>query len=331
MALLTSTRSLIRMIAAAAVVTVALTGCHTVFDGELSSIACLDEGAQGPPGCPVGQRCLSGLCNDLGGGLGVACTADSDCESAFCLDPSRVGQSGAARCSQPCCASTDCGDPSLGQVCWTPGGGAGSVCWPASELEIEQKRGDKGASEPCAPGECRSGRCIEGTCLDTCCDDSYCGDDDICRVRMTELQEDEDTWTCATAVTQGDYGSCSTDGDCRTGTCVDLGEGLLICARPCCGSVECGTQFVEGVEHQLACQPLPGKALAACSKLLELESDGALGSPCGADQECRSGICAPGGYCTDLCCDDASCGDTAQFACRPVQASGGWALQCERK
>jgi hypothetical protein len=126
-------------------------------------------------------------------------------------------------------------------------------------------------------------------------------------------------------------GSCDTNEDCRTGRCLPILPDTSYCARPCCGSSECNTVLLEGQLVALACAPIDDLNGLACARVLGDDGGAPVGAPCTGDGDCRSGLCADEGYCSDHCCDDASCGDPARFACRPGASATGWALRCVRK
>jgi len=310
--------------------------CHTVFDGELGAFACSEEGAVGPPGCPPAQTCVTGVCVTVGRPLGASCGTDADCQpDARCMSPTDFGQSGTPLCTRLCCAATDCGPPDQGLVCWPPPDGAGSLCWPASSLG-RPTPGEAAAGEDCAgDDECRSALCHQDRCLDTCCDDSYCRHGkDTCRVMASSLAE-HDTWVCAPPPSDADADFCSSDDDCRSGACLTVDPDVLVCARPCCSSRECGTVYLGTSFEPLACAETEEGTLRACAKLLTEAAIRDVGAPCLEDGQCRGGFCyvadgaAP--YCSDSCCTDESCGDTSAFACLPIDTGGTWALRCVRK
>lgn len=308
--------------------------CSTVFDGELGTVRCEKEGAFGPPACRQGQTCVSGACADVGLPLGTDCDVDADCRQPWrCLAPNDMGQPGAPRCSATCCSSVDCGPLADGQVCWAPPGGGGAICWSGEALG-RGSLGEGRMGDPCDQGgDCRSGLCDGGRCLDGCCDGSYCPPDELCRVKNTPLAEG-DAWTCGKPPTGAPpVETCNTLDDCATAKCVSVEADLGICAQPCCSSYDCGSIIVGGVKRPVACT-LVDAALRACGKLVETTSTGAVGSACDDDLDCRSGWCVDdgaGAYCTDLCCNDASCGDTSVFSCLPRPLEAFWALRCVRK
>ncbi len=326
---------------ALAAVTIALSAllggaCHTVFDGELGAYACSPEGALGPPACPQDLTCVTGSCVPMAPPLGASCSSDGECPSdSFCLDPADIDQAAAPRCSRLCCASTDCGAPALGQVCWPPPGGSGNVCWPAAVIGRPAPGAAPSGAACNDHGECRSAVCHQGTCLDTCCDDSYClAGKDVCRVMLSPLA-DHDTWVCAAPPSAANADFCSSNNDCRSALCLTVADDVDVCARPCCSSRECGSVFLGVASAPLACAPTTDGTLRTCSRLLTETAIRDVGAVCVEDGQCRSGLCLTEGdgepYCSDACCTDASCGDVASFACRPVDSGGTWALRCVRK
>jgi hypothetical protein len=312
-----------------------LLGCQAVIDGELGTVNCKVEGAFGPPACPEGESCVAGVCTAVGVPSGGACEQDSECAApGFCLDPSTVGEGGAKRCTRTCCASNECGPPGAGQVCHAPQAGDGMLCWPAAELG-RGAPGQVAAGEACSANEdCRSGSCDGQRCIDTCCNDAFCGGDaPACRLRLVATAPAE-SWGCGQPASSADNADCNSNDDCRSGRCLPVDPDLSLCANPCCKSAECGQTLVLGIEKLVACAPLDGGNALACSVLLPLSANGDLGAECSVDEDCRSGICASdsnGNYCSDVCCDDTSCGDATRFSCRPHADGGTWSLRCLRK
>jgi hypothetical protein len=316
-------------IAALAVVPLA---CHELYDGEIGVFRCEQGGAYGPPACPVGMTCLNGVCGNVGAPLGQGCVADADCRAgSFCLDPATMGVSGAPRCSRLCCASNECDEAGGGQVCWAPPNATGAVCWGAADVgRAPPGEGRQGAS--CMDGStCRSGVCEGGRCADMCCSDSYCAADHVCRIKTSSLSE-RSVFGCGEEAGAKPTGVCNTDDDCVTGICADAGEGVSLCATPCCSSRDCTDVLVGGVQRKLACVPVEGfGALRACSQLLAMGAEAVLGAACQDGGDCRSGLCIEseaGRICSDTCCEDASCGDSAAYACQPAQDGDTWALRC---
>jgi hypothetical protein len=304
--------------------------CHQVFDGELGPVRCSDEGAYGPPACHAGETCTSGYCSAIGLPLGSACTTDAECAApGACI---AVGDRG-GRCTMPCCASTDCGPIRHQLVCWQPEDLVGGVCWPAAEIG-RPPPGERDAHEVCAQGgECRSGLCDGSRCLDGCCDDSYCVPQEVCRLKDTAIAE-HDTFTCAPPTQGGSGPECDNDIDCPSGTCliVDAMNGAGFCVEPCCGSDECGSVVILGAPTRIGCVPYEG--VRACAELLDPGAVGEVGAACQENEDCLGSACLGEGdlrYCSDTCCDDASCGDESAFRCRPVEHEGVWALRCVRK
>jgi hypothetical protein len=326
---------------AAFVGALAAVACEVLVDGELGPVHCTDEGAVGPPACPVGAACVKGDCEpvaDLGRNLGSPCASDGDCAAdALCLDPAAFGGTGPRTCSRPCCSSLDCGGAHGDVVCWAAPLVSASLCRRAAEVG----RGATGAGEagaPCDDGSaCRSGLCERGHCVDGCCSDASCvAAGGSCRVATTLLAS-APRWACEAAAGGAPaLATCASDADCATRLCVPM-LGASRCAAPCCSSATCGE--LEGAP--LACVPVTRGAAAvlACAAVRPKGATLALGDPCSTGDECRSGSCVPmptgSRVCTDVCCTDASCGG-AEFACRPgapidAGPAGARAMRCEMK
>ncbi|HVY48829.1 MAG TPA: hypothetical protein VHB21_23230 [Minicystis sp.] len=319
---------------------VASAGCSLVIDGQLLSVHCSDEGAVGPPACPQGEMCKSGLCVAkpmTAPKLGSPCTTDADCaDGDFCLEPADFGGDAPRACSRPCCSSSAC-DPQTNFVCWASETGGGNFCIQA-DLLGRFFVGARKAGAACDTGkDCRSGACAGHHCADPCCSDTNCALEAICRLVSTSGTQ---TWTCAKPPMKKQVNEpCSSDDQCASGLCIYLGDRER-CSQPCCSSTICGDLVVAGHLEQLACDDVEhgGALVRACAKVVPESALGVVGSPCMGDEECRSGRCLlddRGGICTDVCCDDESCGDPSTFVCRPEHRvelpDASWALRCERK
>jgi hypothetical protein len=303
-------------------------GCEAMVTGQLGDVHCQAEGQVGPPACPDGYACRTGLC--VPSLLGAPCVVDGDCAAGdLCLDPGTLGAPGAARCSRPCCTSSDC-DPDGNAVCWLPPAGGGAFCRTA----VDVGRVPGGTLEPLAQctsgGDCRSGLCTNHRCADTCCSDTSCaGAGGACSFDGPPSVEAMGFWCSAPTGGLGRYALCTSDADCATGLCVDFGNKLPQCTSTCCSSAECETYDDKAVRCVLltgahagvrACMPEPGMP----------PGQGAVGTACKVDSDCRGGMCL-GSLCSDLCCTDASCGDPAQSVCRLGIVGGVLALRCEPK
>jgi hypothetical protein len=314
----------------ASLVAWALMGCHAVFDGELGVVRCEREGAYGPPDCPPAQTCVTGVCIEVGAPLGAGCASDDACRApGWCLDVGALGHAGGPRCSKPCCSSAECGAPGEGQVCFAPAATAGAFCWPSEELGRAAPGWASGGT-PCKQGgDCRSGLC-ETSCSDVCCGDASCEAETVCRLRFSE-ETNGDGWSCGKPPSAVDEQFCYSDHDCQSGHCALIeGLGVKLCLDPCCNSRECDSIEVDGVLHRIGCAPGPN-GRRACARALPASATGAVGAPCSKGAACLSGICLPEGYCSDLCCEDASCGDPMKFSCRLGEVDGFSALRCIRR
>jgi len=118
--------------------------------------------------------------------------------------------------------------------------------------------------------------------------------------------------------------TCFGSSSCRSGVC--LGGLVAFCSTPCCTASDCG--------GTLQCR----YTTTGTSRLRVCERTGVagnldVGEVCAQDSDCRSAWClalASGELmCTDSCCHDTDCGDTARFACRPALNDVDWVLRCE--
>lgn len=334
-----------------------IAGCQLLVPGTLDDVKCMEEGAIGPPVCPLGTFCHDGVCRDGPPSLGEPCGDDVVCGPGDeCLEPEKIGLHGDPFCSRTCCSSADCGVGS-GLVCGVLG--PGKVCVP-HELWDRDRPGSGFAGEPCDRGsDCRSGECAKDahTCVDACCSDAECATfGAVCR----------DTgagWTCAAELVapKAFLQLCEHDAECSTGVCAPWADGKGRCVDPCCSSTECGKVKLGDVVKSVLCVPVPhGAAIVyACAAVSEGEADRAVGEPCDDAGQCRGGACietlaedlnrttGTGGsavtkVCSDVCCTDASCGAPHLFACVPIGdpplAAGapgtggqGFDLQCRRR
>jgi hypothetical protein len=222
-----------------------------------------------------------------------------------------------------------------------PPAGGGRFCRPAAGHDRGALGTGKGGDTCGAGADCRSGLCASLRCADACCSDTSCELADAHCAMNEGVVSDGATWSCAApaTVTSGFLEPCTGDADCESGLCAKLADTLL-CTRPCCDSTSCGDFDVGGVLGALACVHIVhhGSLVPACGAVLPATAELPVGAPCVEDAECRGGRCqvdatddggsgggggggGTGGgaasYCSDVCCIDADCGDTATFVCRP--------------
>ena len=319
----------------------AVPACSVLLDGDLAVIQCADEGAFGPPACPDLQTCVDGSCREVGLPLGGSCSADSDCRApATCIDLGEiVGGASDRRCSSPCCTSEDCGKQAGGIVCRPLALAASTLCVPATLAGAPAELGSLAGSAGCvANSDCRSGACSKGACVDVCCRSSECErEGDVCGFASGPA-ESENTWVCIAPSEEGTIEAgapCFLDAECRSGACSVVVDGRRYCAGTCCSSFDCGAVqggSLVGEGQLFACSKLNGSR--TCSRVVPATATGKVGDACVEDNECRSGSCLDdprGRYCSDLCCEDASCGDPERFACLPRSVGSSWALRCVRR
>jgi uncharacterized protein (TIGR03382 family) len=265
--------------------------------------------------CRIPEHCASGIC-EIDGDMGTCglecdpsdampdCPARTTCVITGCgLGRCRAIATGSLTDGQPCtddleCASAFCFELAAGgSICARQCRAASAACptdmfCDAGELPCGGCRVPT-AEEPLPFGApCTDpARCMSGLCTD------------FCTSACTTHAECPAGFRCGgTECVRGDPrpagDPCAADIECADDapTCAVV-EGRRICAAACdgtCASEEC----VEGF-----CVP-PGLA---------------LGEPCTAGPECRSGICA--GVCTRLCESATDCPDG--FDCTPAGDENG--------
>ena len=319
--------------------------------------------------CAGGYTCISYTGIDYGGcipdgllgppkkGVGEACAAHDDCESAACVW---------GECRDACDGPND-GSCPWGLTCVFEGGVYGC-------LEVKAALG-----ESCAwHGECESGVCGQGVCLRGCGSDGDCGGGEVCAAfsdsKMgcvpdetpagkadgegcaygTECQSGAcvalpgTEWSyCRSACvppggscpagqecvdygpgqggvcmpqkhSEGDY--CSNNDDCTTGICHTTEQGQLQCVAPCRSydpTCPVGEQCVADATFGDLCLPDPNATTGT-------EPDG---GPCSADAQCISGLCHQGACRARCNVFSSACGgglvcfpfsDGNQGACVPV-------------
>ncbi|WP_437787105.1 hypothetical protein [Sorangium sp. So ce1097] len=334
-----------RLLQALAALAALAAGCGVLVDGELDAVLCSAEGAIGPPACPVGTLCRNGACIEMPPerALGAPCEAHDDCGALdFCLDPATFGGEGPSVCARACCSSSDC-DPVRDAVCWVPDMGGGGLCRVGRDVGRPEV-GTGRTGDPCAAHrDCRSGMCSEGVCIDACCSDTSCAATGaVCRLTKGLISSGS-AWACRPPQTTsllGYFEECDEHAECASGLCaqVDGLSGSRRCTMACCASDMCPASPGD-VTHIVGCAEVDvggGSAVRACTRVLQAQGFSAVGVACTDDAECRSGMCAiePGqtqGFCSDVCCGEASCGDVARFGCRPPRTGSSWALRCEPK
>jgi MYXO-CTERM domain-containing protein len=257
--------------------------------------------------CAATERCntSTGACEPrpmVGRELGEECGAASECRSGLCFG---------GRCSQSCdwLVPTSC--PS-GFYCSGEATGsctAAGVCVPGSP-------GSGALGDPCtAATDCASAYCASGRCTQPCipggaagCPEGY-----ACQVGSAP-----GCGSCQRSGTLGD--PCEMDVDCTSRLCATIGDESF-CTQVCEGMGSCP----EGFECESA-----GAGISVCVPI-----SGTLGTPCSANENCLSGLCATEGsdrsYCTRLCDSSQPCpegfacivtSDPSVRVCRPASSHG---------
>jgi V8-like Glu-specific endopeptidase len=230
-------------------------------------------------GCGVG-RCIAG--GPGGGADGSECAADADCGSLHCADVR-----GVMRCGRSCSLDTD--PCSSGGVCEITTGACGSC------IPVELSTGPRSFGAPCErDDQCIDGMCPEMFCTRSCATHDDCASGFHCRESL-----------CRRGDPGGPGVPCVSDEDCGelAPECVTA-DGERICAPPCSETSTCPLGLecaATDVGDRCVAPGLP------------------LGTPCAANPECRTGICA--GTCTRLCDDAAPC--PAGYMCTPAGEVSG--------
>ena len=261
---------------------------------------------------PVSQTCVNNTLQDIG----QACSADAECKPPyFCADPSVIGQSvlptvGKGMCTEPCCSSSDCPSPF---VCYDSGTG-GRYCVDATKIGRGTTGSEPAGSNESTGSRCRSGLSQNGICADTCCSDANCTGGTACVLGNVD---NHDGMYCALPPGGGNSdSSCSGGNNCHDGACVDYGFASR-CVSECCSTSQCSTLF----GFPASCyyeQTANNDYVPLCSE--PAPGGSPLGSSCGSNSDCASGVCYADlvkneKYCTDACCVDSDCG--AGWTCRP--------------
>ncbi|MCA9580744.1 MAG: S1 family peptidase, partial [Myxococcales bacterium] len=265
--------------------------CASTSAGKLCTAPCdpLSPAVSCGPGffCTRTGGC-EGLCLPLLGAMGEGvlgdpCAADTDCKSFYCADPG----DGERRCLTPC--EGDTGTCFASQACAATAGQCGG-CVDAGIIA-----GALSLGEPCAGNDgCVSGMCLEdgaaSYCTRSCDGDEGCGDGFHCR-----------SGTCVRGPRGAVGAACESNADClEDGVCAES-KTQRWCTVFCTVAADCPAAF--------GCVDAGGTKVCA-------PDGGLLGSSCGIDSECISGLCLDlpgGGACSRFCSPSAPC-DTG-FEC----------------
>jgi hypothetical protein len=182
----------------------------------------------------------------------------------------------------------------------------------------------------CRSGDCETADGTTGYCTDKCTHEAGCTNNTTCHVNKTPLGFPQvqgyyywsqcrlDTRVTATGFTLNTGDACSGANTCKGGTdmCVN-GR----CAEPCCNSGECANGYgctLNGPRAATGYQNSSGEGIdsvvPACTQQTGTRVAGAA---CGANTDCRSGICDRNlNICIDICCNDSSCANGT--TCEPI-------------
>ncbi len=297
-----------------------------------------DGGSICPPGetCdPVSHQCISTTLLDIG----QACSSDNECKPPYFCALTAVLGSGVlptstaqGMCTQDCCASSDCPTtPATTKpfVCYAPGTG-GHFCVDPVKLGRPGVVGtEQGGTTESAATRCRSGAVAGARCIDTCCTDSNCGSGSACEIGN---QDNADGMFCLPNKGNDSPGSnCYTADKCKNQVCVEYDADPFdyLCTAQCCGSSACGNLFGYPARCNYEQTSVNKDYVPICSQ--SQVGSNAFGTTCSSNADCQSDVCYTdlahsSKYCTDICCIDSDCGDSA-WVCRPTPTL----LRCVKK
>ena len=264
------------------------------------------------------------VCNTVG----CTCISSSDCVStngaqhALCADSTILTSVVTGKiCTQPCCASSECG---ADNVCFASGTG-GNYCVPKATLGRNIRLGGGTGGATCGgAADCRSGLCgPDGKCLDSCCVDANCTNGTQCAYNTNTTH---DVLQCA-AVNPGNGpqdSTCFLNSDCHGNQCITgIGGG---CQLPCCNSASCSSG-----DACFDVQVNAGKNdwVPLCVNQAEGAMIGSanFGDTCMQKTDCKTGHCLAG-RCTDVCCSTADCAAVPTWVCQPMVEAAGIYLRC---
>ena len=260
------------------------------------------------------------------------CSGAASCDSKICADGSVVptdlwtAAGMVSFCTQPCCTSTDC---DMGTVCYAAGGSpaaAGNYCVSPAWIGRSTTQGTLPGGSSCNTGrDCRSGLCTGSTCADPCCttqgtkEPNECASGTTCRFAKFPGAAADDTnfvaW-CGPGGNGQNGASCSKTTDCASELC----DGIDGCADACRNTSDCSSG--ESCAYVNPPAPNDTAVVAAC---FGGAGNGALGSACSGDSDCRSQFCdtTTTHECSDVCFADTDCSAVNLWRCRPATLALG--------
>ena len=268
-------------------------------DAQCGAPQMVCEGGQCVGGCAqIGGIQCSGntVCNSATGRCdpgGAVCTSD-----AQCAPPATICNLGTGACDQGC-GATGC---PTGQTCNTTTG----HCYTG------QPTGNLPLNATCvADNDCQSGDCFDfGSGIGAVCVSS-CGSHTDCPAGFTCYDHFGGKMCVSSQLFSGasfstpNGGSCTQGGQCQSNFCPgNVCTGLCSDDADCAGGVCRWSEFTAD------------RYIAACNGPA---GAGANGASCGADSDCRSGVCYGSGTCGDLCGSTADCPNGN--ICAPVNYS----------
>ena len=289
----------------------------------------MDADASAPETAPPAETgpAETGPCR----GLLCPCSGGAACDSTICADSSVVpttlwnaaGQ--VSFCTQPCCTSADC---AAGTVCYAAGGSpaaAGNYCINPTWVGRTMGIGALPGGSSCGTGrDCRSGLCTGSSCADVCCttagtnEPDECASGTTCRFAKFPGAASSDTnfvaW-CGQGGNGQNGSTCNSDSSCASELC----DGVDGCADACRNTADCSSG--ESCAYVNPPPPNDSAVVAAC---FGGAGNGAQGSACTNDGDCRSQFCdtTVTHECSDVCFANADCTKSG-WRCRPATIALG--------
>lgn len=278
--------------------------CDTISGNCIAG--CQTSGCAANETCnPTTGRCAMTQTPPGGTNLDATCTLNTDCDSRVCFD---LGQGFGNRCVQSCGAASDC---PMGFTCYDFNGA--KMCLSTSVFTGATFNTPAGGQ--CANGgQCQSNFCPAGgggrVCVDTCTESNECNGG---QCRWYEVTPDRFIAACNGP--QGnlqDGASCTTDVQCRSGSCLNNA-----CAKLCSSTNSCSAGETCVVANYSICvAEVIGLCLAFQPNFVKgcvagPHGNDPVGASCTGFSNCRSGLCHTGiSQCTDVCSTDADCPGT---------------------
>ncbi|MBK7582299.1 MAG: hypothetical protein IPI67_19095 [Myxococcales bacterium] len=262
--------------------------CSAMIEAELTRVNCSWEGAIGPPACPGGQMCRSGVCAPCASTDICGDGQDNDCDGLVDdgCDDAGVGGDGATGGSGGSAASGGTSGGAGGVAGSVATGGGGGLSGTGG---VAGAAGSGGGGTGGAGGTGGSGGSVAGELGSPC---------------------------AATS-------NCNTGLFCENPAVFGAATGPTVCMSGCCKSEDCGNEAnvcFPAVGGGSACVPAASVGRGPLGTK-------AAGAACGANSECRSGLC-DAKQCFDTCCGDSGCSGSQYCVRRTLPGTSRLVMAC---